>query len=58
MSGYSEEELLSGDFSHKWADHGELKKIIAEVMTNGSVLNREVSLYTKDGDIRTALSLF
>jgi PAS domain S-box-containing protein len=53
MSGYSEEELLSGDFSHSWADHGELNKIMAEVMTNGSVLNREVSLYTKDGDIRT-----
>jgi PAS domain S-box-containing protein len=54
MSGYSEEELLSGDFSHSWADHGELNKIMAEVMTNGSVINREVSLYTKDGDIRTA----
>ena len=55
MSGYSEEELLSGDLSHKWADHGELKKIIAEVMTNESVLNREVILYTKDGDERTVL---
>jgi PAS domain S-box-containing protein len=58
MSGYTEEELLSGDYSGRWVDPGQLNKIMSEVMTEGSAINREVSLYNKDGDVRTTLISF
>ena len=58
MSGYTKEELYSDDHSNTWLNPEELTKIMAEVMSKGFVTDKEVSLITKNGNVRDALVSF
>jgi PAS domain S-box-containing protein len=58
MSGYNKEELLSADNLNRWLDPEELQEIMTELITNGFVTDKEVSMITKSGKERIVLVSF
>ena len=55
MSGYSKEELLSSDHNDKFVNPEEIPEIMAEIMSKGFINDREMSIFTKSGEVRVAL---